>query len=96
MIKYFVKLSSIIVMLSMVFTSLSVVAINSKTGNDFYLSSLDKDNRYGTFNVKTTLFSDLPNAITVSANDPFYALLVTPLAVRFDDFGNKEVIPLYW
>jgi len=37
----------------------------------------------------------LPNAITVSDDDPFYALIATPLAVHYDEKGQQQIIPLY-
>jgi len=35
------------------------------------------------------------NSIIVSDTDPFYPLIVTPLAVHYDNEGNQEIIPLY-
>ena len=40
-------------------------------------------------------FPDFPSAITVSDSNPFYTLIATPLAVRYDDYGVQEVVPLY-
>ena len=42
-----------------------------------------------------TLKNDLPSAVIVNNSDPFYALIATPLAVFYDDVGEKHVIPLY-
>jgi peptidase C25-like protein len=47
------------------------------------------------FDVSSTFSSDLPLAITVSDSNPFFMLIATPLAVRYNDVGNQEVIPLY-
>lgn len=41
------------------------------------------------------LSEDLPDIITVSDTDPFYALVATPLAVHYDMDGNQEIMPLY-
>jgi len=42
------------------------------------------------------IFSDdIPNSITVSDSDPFYALVATPLAIHYDLMGNQEIYPLY-
>ena len=43
----------------------------------------------------TSNFSDIPNAIAVSDANPFFPLIVTPLAVHYDTDGNQEIIPLY-
>lgn len=40
-------------------------------------------------------FKQLPQAITVSDEDPFYALIATPLAVHYCEEGTQTVIPLY-
>jgi len=38
---------------------------------------------------------DRPESITVSENCPFYPLIVTPLAVNYDENGEQTIIPLY-
>jgi len=38
---------------------------------------------------------DIPESITVSENCPFYPLIVTPLAVNYDEKGEQTIIPLY-
>lgn len=43
----------------------------------------------------TSNFSNIPSAIAVSDANPFFPLIVTPLAVHYDTDGNQEVIPLY-
>ncbi len=40
-------------------------------------------------------FSMIPEAISISDECPFYPLIVTPLAVSFDNEGEQHVIPLY-
>ena len=40
-------------------------------------------------------FSSLPNAISVSDSNPFFALITTPLAVHYDIDGKQEVLPFY-
>jgi hypothetical protein len=40
-------------------------------------------------------FSMRPEAITVSDNCPFYALVATPLAVNYDEDGTQYLRPLY-
>jgi len=47
------------------------------------------------FNVSSTLYAEMPTAIAVSDQNPFYALIVTPLAVRYNEEGDQTVIPLY-
>jgi hypothetical protein len=37
---------------------------------------------------------DLPSAVLVSDDDPFYSLIATPLAVNYDQDCNQRVIPL--
>ena len=39
--------------------------------------------------------SDVPTAIAISDECPFYALITTPVAVNFDKDGNQHIIPLY-
>jgi len=41
------------------------------------------------------VLTNIPNAITVSDTDPFYALMATPIAVHYDEQGEQQVIPLY-
>jgi hypothetical protein len=36
-----------------------------------------------------------PDALTLSDNNPFYALIATPLAINYDCNGTKNVIPMY-
>jgi hypothetical protein len=43
----------------------------------------------------TSSFSEVPSAIAVSDANPFFALIVTPLAVHYDTEGNQEIVPLY-
>lgn len=43
----------------------------------------------------TGVMSKIPDAITVSDSCPFYPLIVTPIAVHYDNNGNQEVVPLY-
>ena len=38
---------------------------------------------------------DRPESITVSENSPFYPLIVTPLAINYDENGEQTIIPLY-
>ena len=40
------------------------------------------------------VFSNLPNAIEVSDESPFYALIATPIAIHYDE-DIQNVIPLY-
>jgi len=46
------------------------------------------------FDISST-FSDLPDALLVSDNCPFYALIATPLAVHYDEKGEQHIIPFY-
>jgi len=46
------------------------------------------------FQVTSSLL-DIPDAITVSDTDPFYALIATPLAVHYGREGMQEILPLY-
>jgi len=41
------------------------------------------------------VFSSVPDSITVSDSNPFYALIATPLAVHYDSEGEQEIIPMY-
>jgi len=41
------------------------------------------------------VFSNTPDAVSVSDSSPFYALIATPLAVNYDAEGVQHVIPLY-
>lgn len=43
----------------------------------------------------TGVLSDVPTAITVSQDNPFYALIATPLAVHYQSNGEQVVRPLY-
>ncbi|MCK5458425.1 MAG: hypothetical protein KAI20_00920, partial [Thermoplasmatales archaeon] len=54
-----------------------------------------KGNSMRDYKVTSTLTSDMPAAIAVSDSNPFYALIATPLAVRYNEEGNQTVIPLY-
>ena len=40
-------------------------------------------------------YGTLPTGILISDTNPFYALIATPLCVRYDQSGNQTVIPLY-
>jgi hypothetical protein len=39
--------------------------------------------------------TDIPKAIAISDECPFYALISTPVAVNFDKDGNQHIIPFY-
>ncbi len=54
-----------------------------------------KENSTRDYKVTSTLTLDMPAAIAVSDSNPFYALIATPLAVRYNEEGNQTVIPLY-
>ncbi|KAA0016328.1 MAG: hypothetical protein FE037_01515, partial [Thermoplasmata archaeon] len=41
------------------------------------------------------VLKDSPSAIEVADANPFYPLIVTPLAVHYDENGNRYVVPLY-
>ena len=41
------------------------------------------------------VLSDVPDSITVSDSNPFYALIATPLAVHYQDNGEQVVKPLF-
>ena len=41
------------------------------------------------------ILRDAPSGIEVSDKNPFYPLILTPLAIHYDREGNREVIPLY-
>ncbi|MCD6236323.1 MAG: hypothetical protein J7K13_00005 [Thermoplasmata archaeon] len=43
----------------------------------------------------TGSIAEVPSAITVADNNPFYPLIATPLAVHYDSEGNQVVVPLY-
>jgi len=77
-------LFSITTLMLLVMTSFNVVATINETNNQS--SKID---------VASIISADLPSAIAVSDTNPFYALIATPLAVHYDEYGVKEVIPLY-
>jgi len=54
-----------------------------------------EENSTRDYKVTSTLISDMPAAIAVSDSNSFYALIATPLAVRYNEEGNQTVIPLY-
>jgi hypothetical protein len=54
-----------------------------------------KNNDIHPSSISSTTISQLPQAITVSDTDPFYALIATPLAVHYDETGSQRIIPLY-
>ena len=41
------------------------------------------------------VLSDVPDSVTVSDCNPFYALIATPIAVHYTTEGDQFVIPLY-
>ncbi len=43
----------------------------------------------------TGILQNIPDAIEVSDENPFYALIATPVAVHYDLNGTQELIPLY-
>lgn len=45
--------------------------------------------------VTGTMIEELPGAISVSDSCPFYPLIVTPLAVNYNEDGEQYVVPLY-
>jgi hypothetical protein len=47
------------------------------------------------FTVAAAFAPDFPTAIAVSDASPFYALIATPLALHFNERGDRTVIPLY-
>ncbi|RLF42184.1 MAG: hypothetical protein DRN12_01110 [Thermoplasmata archaeon] len=47
------------------------------------------------FSISGTYTDDLPSAIEVSSDNPFYALIATPLAIHYNKDGKQQVIPLY-
>jgi peptidase C25-like protein len=49
----------------------------------------------GNNSVQSVYSSDVPSAIMVTDANPFYALIATPLAIRYDSYGNQQVIPMY-
>ena len=44
--------------------------------------------------LSSSVFVDQPQAITVSDDNPFYALMATPVAIHYQG-NNQQVIPLY-
>lgn len=45
--------------------------------------------------VSSTRSDGFPSAITAASDDPFYALIATPIAVSYSQTGEQKVIPLY-
>jgi len=43
----------------------------------------------------SSVLSKVPDSVTVSDKDPFYALIATPLAVHYSINGEQEILPLY-
>ena len=39
--------------------------------------------------------AELPDAIAISDNNPFFALIATPIAVNYNEEGDQSIIPLY-
>lgn len=47
------------------------------------------------FNISSTFTAEMPSAIAVSDQNPFYSLIATPIAVQYNEEGDQTVIPLY-
>lgn len=80
---------SLIVILSIVGTSFSALGTTSLTMSSYNIKSQTP------LEISSPLIEQLPKAITVSNDDPFYALIATPLAVQYNASGYQRVIPLY-
>lgn len=80
---------SLIVILSIIGTSFSALGTTNLT------LSFESHGTHNPLEISSTFIGQLPQAITVSDDDPFYALIATPLAVNYDASGYQRVIPLY-
>ena len=90
-----ITLLSLLADFVLITTSFSVVGNtpNEETYDDTSLSqtmmSLED------FDVSATFSAEMPTAIAVSDANPFFALVATPLCVRYTPEGNQTIIPLY-
>jgi hypothetical protein len=75
-----------------IFTSFGAITVLPQKSNG---EVNDSSFGYINYNIKSNFSPELPSAITVSDNNPFYALIATPLAVRYDNDGNQFIAPLY-
>jgi len=78
-----ITILSILAVFVLIATSFSAVGIINT------MDSVEK------LNISSTFTAEMPSAIAVSDQNPFYSLIATPLAVRYDDEGEQTVIPLY-
>jgi len=78
-----ITILSILAVFILIATSFSAVGI---------INTADSVER---FNISSVLTAEMPSAIAVSDQNPFYSLIATPLAVHYDDEGEQTVIPLY-
>ena len=80
---------SLVLVFILVSTSFTVLGDNTS------LVDSNSANESNPFSVSSLTSTQLPQAITVSDDDPFYALIATPLAVHYDESGVQRIIPLY-
>ena len=86
--KKYTSLLSILVLLLLISTPFHVTGKNTIDDPSLF-------NESPPFTITSVPADQLPQAITVSDSDPFYALIATPLAIRYDESGTQHVIPLY-
>ena len=79
----------------MIITSFGAIA-DTIPNEDKLQSEFNKDlNTFEAVGVTSTYSADLPSAIAVSDSNPFFGLIATPIAVRYNEDKEQEVIPLY-
>ena len=85
------KNDKLIVVIGVVILVIALIGIYTWKPIETTVSALSTDEF---FSISSSL-SYVPNAIAVSDSDPFYALIATPLAINYDQYGNQSIIPLY-
>lgn len=85
------KNDKLIVILGAVILVIASIGIYYWVPEETRVSTIEIEDIVGVSGV----FSNIPDAVTVSDCNPFYALIATPLAVHCNNDNYQEVIPLY-
>jgi len=87
-----INIISMLVVFILISTSFSVIGEVYREESLNYKNMSSSEN--GIFKVSSIKSEDMPSAIIVTDKNPFYSIIATPLAVRYDG-GTQTVIPLY-
>jgi hypothetical protein len=59
------------------------------------VGTINAEESFEKLDIASLLTAEMPSAIAVSDQNPFFSLIATPLAVHYSEEGDQTIVPLY-